>query len=622
MNPGRKIQQRFIIEELAGKGNTSSVFVVTDLESHGNRYILKEIVDNSQKPADKNVLEFMFQKEIELLKNINHPSIAKIFTGFKELSRYYLLCEKITGSRLDKIVEERRYEPFNEDELCNFMFQLIDILLYLNSAIEKSHVFRDLKPSNLMVTPAGRLILVDYGISKLFNTCDKIYFYSIGFNSPKTVKTGVYNEEDDVFAVGALIYYMATGKTPGLLPGGIPPANQFNSKMHSDFVKLLEKCTASPEKRISTLKELKDKLKKTCDRIAKAREREKELIQKEHISKLSKRWNLRITLIILFIVAAIIPVSLNIWHKIQFEICIKNCRRIENALQVYADDNDGFYPPALSRLETKYIKKIPSCPAGGKDTYSSSYKAYNYPGINYCRFSCKGVNHAGADAAVNLPYYNSFDGVITQAQEVVRSPLEAFLEAYRLDEEGKSDEALLKLRDLTMIDQNTLKERAKIDKYVIFWNMARILKKQNKKREAMEKYKTAARLLLKENTINFNKEAVFLLIEDLRQMGHDKYALHFYNTLTNKYVMERETPDVKTVSQMTDIYLEMGLKNEAVKLLRLYYNKAPEAEKLFLSGEIHRIEGRREEASRYYNRYLNRQDSAQMRDKAKKYKEN
>ena len=300
--------------------------------------------------------------------------------------------------------------------------------------------------------------------------------------------------------------------------------------------------------------------------------------------------------------------------------CEKNCEKIGKALRTYAADHNGMYPESLSELVPRYLKKIPSCPGAGVDTYSKSYRAYNFQGFKYCKFYCAGNNHSKCNIPDNFPRFNTYDGVVTKlaTDSYTTNPVENLLEAYRLDMEGKYKQALRKFANLTMMDQDTLRQKGGIEKYIVFWNMARIYEKMGKRKDALDKYKSAAKLLLKENVYRFNKDVVLMLILDLKRFGHTRYALHFYNTLTNKYVLERESPDVQVIVEMVYIYRKLGRNTEAIKLLRKYYPKASENDKIFVSAEIYRIKGFRRKAISHYRYYLNRKGQKLMYERARK----
>ncbi|MFN8611290.1 MAG: hypothetical protein U0931_27345 [Vulcanimicrobiota bacterium] len=110
----------------------------------------------------------------------------------------------------------------------------------------------------------------------------------------------------------------------------------------------------------------------------------------------------------------------------QATACKSNEKNIATALEMYASDNYGVYPTGLNKLvgknpKTAYLYSIPTCPAAGKDTYSSTYKVkmarrdqkhQMISGEDYFEFHCAGHNHKEAGIPANLPAYKSDQGLI------------------------------------------------------------------------------------------------------------------------------------------------------------------------------------------------------------------
>lgn len=101
----------------------------------------------------------------------------------------------------------------------------------------------------------------------------------------------------------------------------------------------------------------------------------------------------------------------------QLTVCKSNCRNLATALEMYASDNDGYYPDRLepALMQGNYLKSIPTCPAAGKATYSESYHTYKHR--NHFRFSCSGNNHGKAYTGFNaasedFPTYDAEQGLL------------------------------------------------------------------------------------------------------------------------------------------------------------------------------------------------------------------
>jgi hypothetical protein len=111
--------------------------------------------------------------------------------------------------------------------------------------------------------------------------------------------------------------------------------------------------------------------------------------------------------------AILIPNFIRARAQGQFIACKSNCRNIGTALEMYSSDFE-VYPSAMKKLVPKYLRTMPTCPASGSDTYSSSYLVRmnrDGKGGDYI-FFCSGSNHSAVGAPPNFPQYQSTTGLI------------------------------------------------------------------------------------------------------------------------------------------------------------------------------------------------------------------
>gem|GEM_PF-2170869 len=121
-------------------------------------------------------------------------------------------------------------------------------------------------------------------------------------------------------------------------------------------------------------------------------------------------------LIIIGILAAIlVPNFLKARAMGQYTGCKSNCKNIATALEMYSTDNKRHYPPNLDYVTPNYLKYLPTCPAAGKDTYSSSYTSTigdpDTGAEDGYSFSCEGENHISVSGEKNCPRYDSVNGL-------------------------------------------------------------------------------------------------------------------------------------------------------------------------------------------------------------------
>jgi serine/threonine protein kinase/tetratricopeptide (TPR) repeat protein len=205
-----------------------------------------------------------FRKEALALAKLNHPNIATIFEFSTQNSTDYLVIEYISGLSLDhKLVTG----ALSEKEVVSLGIQLAN---GLSAAHEHGIVHRDLKPANLRLTSDGRLKILDFGLAQLMPHASEVGMTAtltkseevtgtLPYMAPEQLRGEPADARTDIWAVGAVLYEMATahrpfeGKVPTALAGDIihtaprPPRGvrpELSAKLEAVILKCLEKETA------------------------------------------------------------------------------------------------------------------------------------------------------------------------------------------------------------------------------------------------------------------------------------------------------------------------------------------------------------------------------------------
>ena len=165
--PGDIIKDRYEIVEILGEGAFGAVYRVKDKTLHEKEWAMKELGCDFDSEEDKKVSFATFQQESKILSNLKHPGIPDIADYFIDNERAYLIMEVIQGKNLDDYLESRKL-PLNEDEIYEITGKLCEILRYLHT-LNPPVIFRDLKPSNIMMDDSGKLSLIDFGIARVFS---------------------------------------------------------------------------------------------------------------------------------------------------------------------------------------------------------------------------------------------------------------------------------------------------------------------------------------------------------------------------------------------------------------------------------------------------------------------
>lgn len=231
---------RYFVLEQVGKGGFSNVFKVRDVKTD-KIFALKQYITSD--PANrKNLLEGM-ERELNVLKYVSHPVLPKIYNLIKEEEKFFLVMEYVEGINLKKYVETKGV--LKKKQLVSVMEQVCSGLYYLHS-LDTPIVYRDLKPSNIILMEDGSVKLIDFGIAKRYSReidADEMALGSKGFAAPEQFGDkqgkGLYNTDirSDVYGMGTTMFYLKTGK--------VYKKNSRWFRVSHKLKKIIVKCTKS-----------------------------------------------------------------------------------------------------------------------------------------------------------------------------------------------------------------------------------------------------------------------------------------------------------------------------------------------------------------------------------------
>jgi eukaryotic-like serine/threonine-protein kinase len=209
---GKVVRERYIVEELLGKGGFGAVYKVRDRRVRSNVFALKEVIDPNGYERDR--LAF----ECEILKRLDHASLPRVYRVFEDErnNRFYMLMDYIEGSNLDKMRQRQLEKRFSVSQVLKIMAPIAEAITYLH-AQQPPIIHRDIKPSNIIVSPAcDGAVLVDFGIAKEYDqdsTTTAVRHCSPGYGAPEHYARGT-NTRTDIYGLAATLYTLMTGKVP------------------------------------------------------------------------------------------------------------------------------------------------------------------------------------------------------------------------------------------------------------------------------------------------------------------------------------------------------------------------------------------------------------------------
>jgi serine/threonine protein kinase len=208
IEPGIILKERYKIISQLGTGGMGEVLLAEDL-SLANQVAVK-INHNLNETTSA-----QFIREARLLAALKHPNLPRVIDYFTDNECQYLVMDYVPGDDLKQVVERR--QKLDPNQIIKWGVQLGNALTYLHN--HKPPIFhRDIKPANIKLTPAGEVVLVDFGIAKTGEPSQETqtgaWAFSPGFAPPEQVsgmRTGPYSDQ---YSLAATLYYLFTGKPP------------------------------------------------------------------------------------------------------------------------------------------------------------------------------------------------------------------------------------------------------------------------------------------------------------------------------------------------------------------------------------------------------------------------
>lgn len=202
-----------------GTGGMGVVWLAEDLEL-GRRVAIKMLRADVAASPEKRA---RFEREARSVAALNHPNIVTLFAVEEADGQRFLAMEYVEGRTLDDRLEQGPLPPS----------ELLRVGIGVAAALEAAHrhgiVHRDLKPSNVLLGPDGRIKVVDFGLARSFDsesfpaaarpretslTQEGLAVGTLHYMSPEQLQNRKVDHRTDLFALGILLYEMATGKMP------------------------------------------------------------------------------------------------------------------------------------------------------------------------------------------------------------------------------------------------------------------------------------------------------------------------------------------------------------------------------------------------------------------------
>lgn len=262
---GVTLVNRYVIQEVIGVGGMGSVYRARDLHFPNvvKLVAVKEMINSASDPLIRKTIIQNFEREANILATLNHTSIPRIYDYFSQGERSYLVLEFINGKDLEAITEET--EGFLlEEQVLVWAIELCDVLSFLHGHKPDPIIFRDMKPSNVMINQSQHIVLVDFGIAKPFQAGQKGTMIGTEGYSPPEQYRGEATPLADIYALGATLHHALTRRDPRLEPPfsfSERPVRKINPVVSAELEAVINTALQyNPEERYPSADAMKDAL--------------------------------------------------------------------------------------------------------------------------------------------------------------------------------------------------------------------------------------------------------------------------------------------------------------------------------------------------------------------------
>lgn len=252
---GSLVDGKYKILNKIGQGGMSVVYLAMN-ERANKQWAIKEVRKDGVQNFE--VVKQGLIAETEMLKKLNHPNLPSIIDVIDGEGTFLIVMDYIEGRHLESAVKE--YGAQSQEDVIEWAKQLCDVLAYLHSR-KPPIIYRDMKPSNIMLKPDGKVMLIDFGTAREFkenSVADTTCLGTQGYAAPE--QYGGYGQTDartDIYCLGATLYHLLTGHNPSEPPYEMYPIRYWNPELSSGLEKIILKCTQkNPDDRYQNCGEL------------------------------------------------------------------------------------------------------------------------------------------------------------------------------------------------------------------------------------------------------------------------------------------------------------------------------------------------------------------------------
>ena len=202
---------RYQIQSHMAQGGMSDIYRAYDMVN--SRQVVIKVPDQSML-GDPAQFE-RFQREMEVMRTLDHPAILKGITSGKYNRIPFLVTEYVDGQSLRSLIEASA--PLLPDQAVSLVRKIADGMAYCH---QHDVVHRDLKPENILITTTGQPVIMDFGLA-LTKSARRVTYSNLSatmgtpdYMAPEQIEGQRGDRRTDVYALGTILYELLAGKTP------------------------------------------------------------------------------------------------------------------------------------------------------------------------------------------------------------------------------------------------------------------------------------------------------------------------------------------------------------------------------------------------------------------------
>ena len=216
LGPGSRLAGRYRILAALGEGGFGTVYKARDEKQRGKLVAIKMISMVALNAREKIDATDSFNREIMILSTLKHKALPRIHSHFTDPERWYVVMDYIEGQTLEETLPQVPEGRLPVEQVIEIGLALCDVLSYLHSQ-NPPIIFRDVKPGNIMLTPSGKVYLIDFGIARRYRmgqVRDTANLGSPGYAAPEQYGGMQSMDRTDIYGLGATLQTLLTGKEP------------------------------------------------------------------------------------------------------------------------------------------------------------------------------------------------------------------------------------------------------------------------------------------------------------------------------------------------------------------------------------------------------------------------